>query len=600
MNNKSDLRSSFLVLAISILIVIAGCQGSETQIVTAQLESLRELPFDEFVDESYRLYIKRFPEYVTMLGMDAELGLTGDQLNDISPEFIAETQILESGIYEHLPTYDRNSLTEEQQVIYDIYAWCLDDLVRGHDFTYKDYPINTIVWSMNVDLTLFFTDLIPVTSLQEAENYISRLEAVKLKFDQLIENLQLHEETGVVLPVNLIKWILPDLLSVGGTSAKYTDFYASFSDKLETIPGITQTEKGTLLEKAAEAIDASVIPAFKELYDYFQDLQDRAPEEIGVGHTPDGRTTYEYFLRHFTTSELTVEEVHQLGLDGLEQIHDRMRQVFNDLGYTADASLANLYRQAESEGGTLSGQAIYDEHVRLIEYAKELTGGVFNLMPQVDVIVVEDPVGGFYSAPPLDGSRPGMFYAQISGNSPRMNLPSLTFHETIPGHHYQFAIIPQLNLPLFQVATAFDGYTEGWALYAEQLMWELGAYENDPYGELGYLRYQALRAARLVIDTGINALNWTYDEAVNFLQDNAFTSRGYSQYEVARAATVPGQSSSYYLGFLTILDLRQQVQEAWGEAYSLKTFHDLILRQGAVPLAILEQIVQDFIQSSQK
>ncbi len=586
-----------VTVIVCIMVGAVGCTNAQNLSSADLLATLRGMAFDQFVEESYIVLLKRTPEAVTALGMDADLGMTGDQLNDLSPEFISETQELESGIFEMLQTYDRDELTDDQQITYDIYYWYLDDLVKGHTFTYNDYPINTIVWSLNVDLTLFFADIIPVTTIQEAENYITRLTQVKQKFDQLIEGLRLREDRGVILPAALIEWVLPDLSAVSHSSAEVTEFYTSFETKINMIEGISEDEKQDLLDRAAESITTYVIPAFDALYDYFLGLRGIAPREIGIGHTPGGDETYAYMLRHFTTTEMTVLEVHQLGLDELQSIQARMREIFNALGYPQDESLTASFARVVEDGGILTGQEIYNEHVRLIEYAENRASELFNILPQVDVIVVADPAGGFYTPPAYDGSRPGMFFAQVTGNAPRFNLPSLTFHETIPGHHYQFAIIPQLELPLFRINTAFTGYTEGWALYAERLMWELGAYDDDPYGELGYLRYQALRAARLVIDTGINGLDWTFEEAVAFIVENTGSPEGYCEYEVARAATVPGQSSSYYVGYMTILDLRQQMQDALGDDFDIKTFHDQILGYGPVPLTIFQDIIEQQIQS---
>jgi uncharacterized protein (DUF885 family) len=588
----------FSIIGILCFFSLTGCKKT-TESSTAldePLAPLQGLDFDSFVNESYTLLLKRDPEGISELGLDTQLGMSGDQLTDLSPDYIARTQELETGVFTLLQTYDRSALSPQQQITYDIYYWYLDDLVRGHAFTYNDYPINVIVWSVDQDLTQWFTDLIPVTSKQEAENYVTRLLLVKTKFDQLLEGLQLREEKGVIIPSMFISWVLPNLEDVAFSSAKATAFYTSFESKLREISDLSSGEKQNLLHEAEDAINTSVIPAFGELAEYFSRIRSSAPSEIGIGSTPGGQETYAYMLRHYTTTDLTPEEVHQMGLDGLDEIHARMREIFDQLGYPADEDLADLYNRAANDGGILSGQAIYDEYVRLIEYAKETSSSLFDLMPAADVIVVPDPNGGYYSPPPLSGDRPGMFYATDAGTMARYIMADVTFHESIPGHHYQFGIIPQLHLPLFQEVICFNGYSEGWALYAERLMWENGAYENDPYGELGYLQYQALRASRLVIDTGVNSMGWSFDQAVQFLVENTGFGTGNCQFEVARAAMYPGQSSSYYVGYQVILGLRQEMQDALGDAYDIKQFHDLILQYGPVPLTILKDLVEQEIQ----
>ncbi len=592
---KSVLVATILVFC---FLGITGCKPQA--ILQESSDTLSGIDFDAFVNDSYRLLLMRDPEGISELGLDSEFGMSGDQLTNISPTYISDTQDLESGVYAQLQTFDRTILSPRQQITYDVYNWYLDDLVKGHAFTYKDYPITMVVWSMDFDITQFFTDLIPVTNLQEAENYITRLSLVKTKFDQLIEGLHLREENGVVLPRMYFDWKMPDLENVAYANARFTDFYTSFEDKLNEIRTLSNEERQDLLDRAEAAINDSVIPAFQEVIDYFTSVRSSAPQEIGIGSTPGGADTYAYLLRHHSTSDLTPAEVHQMGLDALVEIQARMREIFTELGYPADDGLVDLYNRVAGDGGVLTDEAIYDEYVRLIDYAKEFSADLFNLMPQVDVIVMADPAGGYYTPPSWDGSRPGMFYAQVSGTMPKYLMPDLTFHETIPGHHFQFGILPQLDLSMFQNNVLFNGYSEGWALYAERLMWENGAYENDQYGELGYLRYQALRAARLVIDTGINSMGWDFDQAVEFLMENTGVGEGNSQFEVARASLYPGQSSSYFIGYQVILGLRQQMQDALGDGFDIKAFHDLILGNGPLPLTVLQSVVTQTIQGSGK
>jgi uncharacterized protein (DUF885 family) len=568
--------------------------------VVHTLISLKNLDFDSFIDDSYTLLLKRDPEAVSELGLDSQLGMSGDQLTDLSPEYIATTQQMESGVFALLQGYDRAALTPEQQITYDIYYWYLADLVKGHEFTYNDYPINVIVWSIDQSLIQFFTDQIPVTTKEEAEKYVARLTLVKAKFDQLLDGLKIREEKGVIIPSMFISWVLPSIHDVAFAKATATVFYTSFASKSKEIASLSSGDKQHLLRQAEEAINSSVIPAFQELAEYLTALRRVAPSAIGIGSTPDGQETYAYRLRHETNTDLTTEEVHQMGLDAFDETHARMREIFDELGYPKNESLVDLYKRVANDGGVLSDQAIYDEYVRLIDFAKETSKNLFNIMPEADVIVVPVPSGGYYVPPSYDGRRPGMFYATDTGTMPRYDMPDVTFHESIPGHHYQFGIIPQLHLPLFQDVVVFDGYSEGWALYAERLMWENGAYENDPYGELGYLQLQAVRAARLVVDTGVNSMGWNFDQAVQWMMENTGLDEGSCQFEVARAAMVPGQSSSYFVGYQVILGLRQEMQDALGSKFDIKAFHDLILENGPVPLTLLQTLAEQKIQEIQK
>jgi uncharacterized protein (DUF885 family) len=216
----------------------------------------------------------------------------------------------------------------------------------------------------------------------------------------------------------------------------------------------------------------------------------------------------------------------------------------------------------------------------------------FDLRPRAGVVVLPDPIGGFYTPPALDGSRPGAFYAGVNTDLPRYSLATLAYHEVIPGHHFQLALQGELVLPLFRRVTQFTAYAEGWALYAEKLAWELGFYTNDPYGNLGRLQAEAFRAARLVVDTGIHARRWTFEQAVDYMVENTGMPRGRMEYEVIRYIAWPGQATAYKIGMLKILALRQESQEQLGQDFNLKAFHNLVLGMGATPMEVLEAAVK--------
>jgi uncharacterized protein (DUF885 family) len=269
-----------------------------------------------------------------------------------------------------------------------------------------------------------------------------------------------------------------------------------------------------------------------------------------------------------------------------------MRVQFAALGYPAEESLPQLYNRLAIDGGMLSGGEIVSAYEQIIAAAEQDVAPAFDLQPAVGVIVVGGPTGGYYTAPAVDGSRPGMFYAQNTGSIPWYSMPTLAYHEAVPGHHTQIAIAQQLELPAIRRASEFTAYVEGWALYAERLVWELGFYEGDPYGDLGRLQMEAFRAARLVVDTGLHAKGWSFDQAVDFMVENTGRPISMVRNEVSRYLSIPGQATSYYIGYLRILELRQQAMDAQGAAFDLAEFHNLILGGGAMPLDVLTQVVE--------
>jgi uncharacterized protein (DUF885 family) len=612
-------KCGFLALVVMIVLV-ASCNGQnssgvatlvptlesqttalpETQSIltpAGSIESLGGREFDAFIEESYRRLLSRDPETVLELGLSHAFGVPTDQLTDISDGYIRQTQALEKEVLSQLQMFDRSSLTAEQQLTYDIYAWYLHDRAGGHEFMYNDYPINPTVFSVHLDLLQFFTDLRPVTNLQEAQDYISALSQVDTKFDQLLEGLKIREENGVVLPRFLVEYILGDLRDMAASRAVATPYYTAFESKLMALPEARDDEKTALLSAAEEAIQTAVISAYQNLVTYFEHLRSVATNDAGVWKFSDGDAYYAYTLRHHTSTDLTADQIHALGLQALEEIHAEMRSIFDQLGYPSEDSLGELYSRVALDSGTLSGESIVRGYEDIITRADQSLDKAFDLHPNIGVIVVGGLMGGYYMPPAVDGSRPGIFYAADTGIQPKFSMPTLAYHEAIPGHHFQIAIAQQLDLPSFRRGADFTAYVEGWALYAEHLARELGFYEGDPYGDLGRLQAQAFRAARLVVDTGLHAKKWSFDQAVNFMVENTGMPRTMMQGEVSRYITLPGQATAYYIGYMKILETRQRTMDELGEEFNLKEFHNVLLGNGAMPLRVLEQAVSNYLQT---
>jgi uncharacterized protein (DUF885 family) len=573
-------------------------QPTAVQPSTSELSAgLEGLNFDAFVEESYRRLLSRDPETVLELGLSQVYGVPTDQLTNISDEYTRQTQALESDVLSLLREYDRSALTSEQQLTYDIYAWYLGDKVDGHEFMYDDYPINPTVFSVHLDILQFFTDLRPMTNLQDAQDYVTCLSQVNTKFEQLIDGLQRREENGVVLPNFLIGWILSNLNSIANSNATSTAYYTAFESKLNVLTNVSESDKQQLLTAAEDAVNTAVIPAYQALVGYFQHLQTVATNDAGVWKFPNGEAYYSYVLRHYTTTSMTADQIHELGLQELEQIHADMRTRFDQLGYPQDESLPELYTRVADDSGFYTGDEIVQGYEDIISYVEQNLGDAFDLRPSIGVIVMGGPTGGYYQPPAIDGSRPGMFYAQNTGIQPRFSMPTLAYHEAIPGHHFQIAIAQQLNLPSFRRGSDFTAYVEGWALYAERLTTELGFYANDPYGDLGRLQTAAFRAARLVVDTGLHAKQWSFDQALDFMVENTGMPRDYVESEISRYICLPGQATAYYIGYLRIMEVRQQAMTELGDQFDLKEFHNILLGSGAMPLDILEQVMNNYIQN---
>jgi len=281
-----------------------------------------------------------------------------------------------------------------------------------------------------------------------------------------------------------------------------------------------------------------------------------------------------------------------------------MRALFAQLGYPADETIPELYARLGREPGTGLRGGEAETYEALIREAEANLEAAFDLKPEAGVTVVAGTEGDYYVSPSLDGSRPGAFYARVGGGStPWYGMATLAYHEAVPGHHFQIALAQESDLPLFRNVLVFTGYAEGWALYAEQLAYELGWYDDDAvagrgvHGNLGRLQAQAFRAARLVADTGLHARGWTFDQAQQFMVENVGQDPGFLQFEVSRYLTWPGQATAYMVGMLEIQALRQQAMDQLGDRFDLKEFHRVVLSNGSMPLEVLERVVQDYIDA---
>lgn len=575
------------------------------------VSDLRGLPIDEFFEESFKQLLLRDPEDITDLGIADDVGLQNDQLTDVSNTYMKETNALEAAVLVLLRTYDRDALTPEQGLSYDIYEWFLDDLVRGHTFMYYDYPVHHFLGSYHDWLIRFFTECHPITRKEDAEDYITRLSQVKRQVDQVLEGLKLREKTGIVPPkyiVTLAKEQITTYLRMGpgdpvSIDGKTLSLYSIFKEKLEELDLSTE-EKNGLLDAALAEIEESFIPAFVHLLDYVQYLETIATEDAGVWKFPDGQEYYAYILRHETSTVLTPEEMHERGLAEVDRIQKEMHKIFDELGYPHNESWGELLSRALTDAGyyDTSTQEGKDQCLEAVKTALDQVNSrldaVVDIRPNTELRIVGDQESevNFYAPGSLDNSRPGVFHVSLGGSQVyKHKIPTITYHETIPGHYFQISIMHELDLPLFRNVVLFNGYAEGWGMYVEQLAWELGLYKDNPYSNIGRLQLELLRAVYLVVDTGIHAMKWTRDRAKQFMEDT-FGSDMYS-YMVDRFIVLPGQATGYKIGMLKILELREKTMDVLGDKFDLKEFHRVILGNGSMPLEILEKLVNDYIDT---
>jgi uncharacterized protein (DUF885 family) len=578
------------------------------------IASLQGLPLDAFLEESFKQLMLRDPELVTELGLADKFGVRNDQLNNLSEEYLLDTQNLQSAVLELLKSYPRESLSGEQQLSYDVYRWYLENQVQGHPYLYHNYPVHHFLTGYHFDLDFLFTNLHPLEDESDVQDYIARLSQVDDQVSQLLIGLEKREALQAIPPLeildmttqNMVVYLGAPVADIEYIEAQAIPVYAKLSEKISAIESIPEAKKEEYLDSARIEIAEGFIPAYVALISYLEGLKPAAPVEAGVQKLPDGEAYYAYLLAKETSTTLTAEEIHTLGLTEVERINAEMEEVFNQIGVGQSTGSSSRMSQAIDvcgyiDAATGSGKTqVVDTYQDILDEMENSLGEVFDHLPATRVVIVprEDfGGGGFYVGAPADNSRPGEFHAGVGGSRiPRFNIPTIAYHEAIPGHHFQIALAQEADLPTFRNQLAFNGYIEGWALYAERLAWEMGMYADDPCGNLGRLQLELLRAVRLVTDTGIHAKGWTREEARIYMR--LTMGEGGWIHEVDRYIVWPAQSTGYMVGMLKILELRQRAEEALGEDFDIREFHNLVLGNGSMPLEILEAVVENYVQDS--
>jgi uncharacterized protein (DUF885 family) len=592
---------------IALVAALAGCGSDEVAFrdlaepsypsVATVVADLRGRPLADFYNLSFRYLLQRSPESVTDLGLSATYGQRDNYLDTVSDDFLVETYDLVAAIKALLAGYDPTALTPAERVTYDAYAWYLDDLARERPFMHHSYAVNNSLTSEHLKLLALFTQVHPLATRANAEDYVERLWRVKEKVEQVIEGVKARQSEGLVPPVVAVDGALETINGIAVASPTGVPFYTSFAAGLASASGVDSSTRESLLREAEAAIKESVQPAFAALYAAVDGTLAGAPTGPGVWALPNGAAYYAQVLRHHTTTELTAAEIHSYGLEEVARIRAEIEARFDALGYPKGETLAQSFvRVARDGGGQVPASGCIARYNAIAREAQTRVSSAIDVTPRTPVEVREDPVGGYYTAGAPDGSRPGVFYARVpSGGVPAYSMRTLTYHEAVPGHHTQIAIARELpGLPVFRAAVTFTAQAEGWALYAERLAYELGWYADDPYSDLGRLQYELLRAVRLVVDTGLHQQRWGYAQAVAYMNENTgFPASGLNvSSEVVRYLCMPGQATAYKIGMRELLAVRAAAQAAQRAAFDLTAFHRAVLTAGNLPLPMLNQSVQ--------
>ncbi|TGD81508.1 DUF885 domain-containing protein [Hymenobacter wooponensis] len=511
-----------------------------------------------------------------------------------------------------LHSYDTTGFDAQQKLSYDILDWYMRAANEGEKFRYDDYPVNQLFGVQN-GFPTFMATKHQVHNQRDAEYYTIRLSKVKAQFAQVLEGLKIREQHGVVPPTFVIDKVLTEMNGFVAQKPEENILYTSFAEKLNAINTLDKAEKAQLLTEANTQIKIAVYPAYHSLIAYFTALRPRSTTDAGVWKFPDGAAYYAYCLRQNTTTDFTPNQIHELGLKEVARIEAEMATILKAQSISGSPGQAMAKLNEEPRflyPDTDSGRVqILTDYKRILSEVNQGMASAFHSRPKAALDVQRAPAfkektapGGYYELGAQDGSRPGTFYTNLYDikATPKFGMRTLAYHEGIPGHHFQISTAQELKgLPTFRTVIPFTAFSEGWALYAEQLAWELG-FEQDPYDNLGRLQAELFRAVRLVVDTGIHDKRWTREQAIDYMRTHTGQAESDVVVEIERYIVNPGQACAYKMGMLKILELRERAKQALGPKFDMRDFHEVVLKNGAMPLSLLERVVNAYIEQKNK
>ena len=565
----------------------------------------KELIVGVFDSPEYMTYLGIFDDFSPILGHNQKLSISN--LEDDENNYRDNLQRLDT-----LKSYKVNKLSSNQKITHKIAVFDTElDIERFERFRYHSYPFNQISGN-HLNLVEFMTDTHPIRNGREAEDYIAR---VKMFDDALKANLIWLEEQkklGIFAPRFVFDHVIGQLRELIGYEDSENPLMQIFIKKISEID-ISEAERNILLQDLSTTIETEVKLGFKLILEFMLENYENANLHHGVWSLPEGDDFYNLRLKSYTTTDYSAEEIHQIGLEEVARIGNRMKEIFVELGYEVNKPIGEMMNDLNEDPRFLyedtpdRKEIVIRDYNQMVKEAEQDVRPYFEEFPKSPVEVRAVPeysektaAGGYYQSPSLDGSRPGVFYANLYDikQTPKFGMRTLTFHEAVPGHHFQIALnLENEDLTLYRrLGYRTSAFTEGWALYSEQLAVEVGM-TKDLYDELGVLQSEMFRANRLVVDTGLHYKKWTRERAMEYMKKTTGMSDTEVRVEIERYIVWPAQATSYKMGMLKILELRDRAKNKMGNKFDLKEFHSLVLNQGIVPLFVLEDLVDEWIEA---
>ncbi len=629
------MKRNLLCIGILCSFMLMGCQEkttdnhvSEVEVKTVDVvepktpELLDTTPLQANFDQSAIALFNARPHYATVLGVDERLsgGAYNDRLDDYSPSAEAKLRKQLRAINQQLANIEVTETVDldNQKVMMNLNRYFSGN--ENFSIGYVDLWMGLSPFVVNqingplIDVPNSMVNNHKITTTEDAENYLKRLDGFDAFLQSVMAKLSADVEKGWVAPKVILQKTIATLEAFIAPKAIEHPLYLAFEKQVKLIDGLDVEGKLALCKRAAEHIDNDVYAGYRLLIDAQKQLMDRASSESGVWAQPNGEAYYADAVKMLGDTDLSPEQIHQIGLDEVKRISTEMDAILVANGHTAGTVGVRMLKinddpqflYEDSEAGRAELLADLNGYIEEINLRMP---ELFATKPPYNVEVRAFPKareasapGGMYSSPKIDGSQPGIYWINlrdIKANA-KFDLKTLTYHEANPGHHWQVALnLAQESLPMVRRIAPYNAYVEGWALYSELVAKEMGMYDGDPYGDLGRLKAELFRAVRLVVDTGLHHKKWTREEAIKYMAETTGTVDSDVVAEIERYMVWPGQALGYKLGMIKMVELRSKARQALGERFDIKAFHDLVLLGGAVPMVVLEENVNAWIASQQ-
>jgi len=610
-------NKSLLALTISSILII-GCTEQSTSsnqtaksstTTTSVKQETESEKANTLFDTIYMEGVNRNPVRQTYLGLKTNY----DKWYDLSEEDNEKELAFTKQDLQRVKTIDVTMLDKQTKLSYELLVQSMQEEIDDYKWRHHNYPVNQM-FGVHSQIPALLINQHSIADVKQANDYISRLNGIEEVLGQLVDQLKIRENKGIIAPQFVFEHVIRDsknlLVGAPYDDGEETTLLADFSKKVKKLE-ISEQEKQALIEKANAALLTKVKTGYEGLITYLTALEKKADSRDGAWKFPEGEAFYNNALKRTTTTNLTAEEIHTVGLSEVNRIHNEMRTIMEKVGFEGDLAEFFVFMRNDKQfyyDGDKAGKARYlKEATQIIDTMKSRLDDLFITKPKADLIVKaveafrEKSAGkAFYQRPAPDGSRPGSYYANLYDMEamPTYQMEALAYHEGIPGHHMQIALNQELeNIPKFRKYARYTAYSEGWGLYSEMIPKEIGFYQ-DPYSDFGRLAMELWRACRLVVDTGMHVKKWTREQGIEYYVTNTPNAKSDAVKMVERHAVMPSQATAYKIGMLKILELRNKAKSALGEKFDIREFHNVVLTNGAVPLNVLEIMVNDYINKT--